>query len=140
MAGAPDAYGVDVAGDGGVPGDEVLVVAAGWGDVPSVRVLAKDGTDDFCVAVVDVNGGLGARAYETVELFARAEDGTWGSTGDLGPAAGGGSGWTDGHFFTYGRSTEPHVRVVVGERWHEIVTQVDGWYAFAVRVDGLSVW
>jgi hypothetical protein len=42
-----------------VPDDEVLLAAGGWTEVPSARILAKFAADDFCVVVVDSNGGLG---------------------------------------------------------------------------------
>lgn len=116
------------------PGDGVLLAAAGWSDVPSARILAKYATDHLCVVVLDSNGGLGGRSYETVELFVRTETG-WENTGDFGPAAGGGSGWADGHMFTYGQSPDPEVRIVLGGRWYQVLTQTDGWYAFAARQD-----
>jgi len=120
--------------DDAAPADGVLLAAAGWSDVPSARILAKYATDQFCVVVLDSNGGLGGRSYETVEHYVRTEAG-WENTGDFGPAAGGGSGWADGHTFIYGQSTDPEVRIAVGGRWHRVPTQTDGWFAFAARQD-----
>jgi hypothetical protein len=118
-----------------VPDDEVLLAAGGWTDVPSARVLAKFATDDFCVAVLDFNGGLGGLVYETVEHFVRTPDGRWENTGDFGPAAGGGLGWSDGHTFLYAQSASSEVTVVFEGREHRVPTQTDGWFAFAARQD-----
>jgi hypothetical protein len=114
--------------------DDILLAAGGWSDVPSARILAKYATDRFCIVVLDSNGGLGGRVYETIEHYVRTDDGRWENTGDFGPAVGGGSGWSDGHTFLYGQSAEPYVTVIFGDR-HRVPTQTDGWFAFAARQD-----
>jgi hypothetical protein len=118
-----------------VPDDETLLAAAGWSDVPSARILAKYATDRFCIVVLDSNGGLGGRVYETVEHFVRTADGRWDNTGDFGPAAGGGYGWNDGHTYIYGQSASPEVTIVFQGQEYQVPTHTDGWFAFAARQD-----
>jgi hypothetical protein len=74
------------------PSDRELLVAGGWGDVPSARILAKASEDDFCAVVLDSNGAQGALPYVTVEFFMRQKDGSWSSLGDFGPAGPSGTG------------------------------------------------
>lgn len=118
-----------------LPDDAALLAAAGWSNVPSARLLAKDATDDFCVAIIDSNGGLGSVPYETFEFFERSPDGTWMSSGDSGPAHGLHVGWRTEHVYLCGRSSRSVV-VIEHLGWrHERQTGVDGWWVFVAYED-----
>ncbi len=110
--------------------EATLLAAAGWADVPTARVLASVATDRVAVMVLDSNGGLGGRPHETIEKLTRDDAGHWRSAGDLGPAAGGGAGWFDGHSYAYGQA-EPGVSQVLATVSDEVVVcdvQVDRWW------------
>jgi hypothetical protein len=114
------------------PTDTDLLALGCWKDVPTARILARSFDDQFGVVVLDSNGGLGARPYETLEFFARGENGEWENTGDFGPAAGGGSGWQMGAAYVYGQSPDPYVAVVHDGCQHQVPTATDGWWVFVV--------
>lgn len=133
-AGAPRWLAMDAA----VPSDTALLEAAGWSDVPSARVLAKASTDRFCVVVLDSNGGLGARPYETVEFFFRTDDDAWHNAGDMGPAGDDGGGWHTGHAYVYGRSAEDCVVVEFNGERYSLEPSSSGWWAFVHPQEGFD--
>jgi hypothetical protein len=116
------------------PDDADLLAAAGWDGTPSAHVLAKAVTNRFCAAAIDVNGGLGAPPYETIEFFVCSSDGRWTTAGDGGGATAGASGWHDGYAFACGESVEDEVIVTFDGDRHGVQT-TNGWWMFAGRQD-----
>ena len=113
----------------GVPDDATLLEAGGWSTTPSARILAKAVADDLCVVLLDANGALGAKPYETIEFYARTEDGSWIDDGHIGPG-GDGLGWHCGYVYLIGRASAAEVVVTNEGRTHHIPTTPMGRWIF----------